>query len=77
MWCKNMVWLHCFIGSVQFSRHRLSKRLPAACFVMHESRVHMCTYFWALDSVPPTCVSVFMPAPGCLDYHSLEVQFVR
>ncbi|WP_227547174.1 hypothetical protein, partial [Moraxella catarrhalis] len=27
-------------------------------------------YFWAFNSVPLICVSVFLPVPCCFDYYS-------
>lgn len=32
-------------------------------------------YFWALDSVSPVYVTIFIPIPYCFDYFSFVVEF--
>ena len=46
-----------------------------ATFVKYELTVKTWVYFWALCPVPLVHVSVFMPVPGCFDYHGLVIEF--
>ena len=64
--------------AVQFSKHHLLKRLSFlhCMFLAPLSKIscpYVWFYFWAFNSVPLICVSVFVPVPCCFDYYCFVV----
>ena len=75
--CSNFLLLHV---PVQFSQHHLLKRLSLfaplyilASFLKNKVAIGVQVYFWAFYLVPLFHISVFVPAPYCLDDCSFVV----
>ena len=73
--CSNFILLHV---AVQFSQHRLLKRLSPlyilASFTKNKVTICVWVYLWAFYPVPLIYISVFVPAAYCLDYCSFVVE---
>ena len=74
--CSYFILLHV---AVRFSQHHLLKRCLSPLYILAsfiKDKVTICVwvYLWALYPVPLIYISVFVPVPYCLDYHSFVVQ---
>ena len=74
--CYNFILLHV---AVQFSQHHLFEEAVfaplyiLASFVKNKVPIDAWVYVWACNLVPLVCISVFVPAPYCLDDCSFVV----
>ena len=73
--CSYFILLHV---AVRFSQHHLLKRCLSPLYILAsfiKDKVTICVwvYLWALYPVPLIYISVFVPVPYCLDYHSFVV----
>lgn len=81
VWCEVWRSLHSFPLDFQLSRHRLRTILflleSSGCPCGNRLAMDANVYFWTLDAVPLTRLSVLRPAPHCPDLCSSAVSLNR